>query len=153
VLQGLQAWAVLKRDSAQLSDARSRKLSRWNGECGCRRCTDDIIDAIVARRAWCNALKKVFDSYKFVVLPAAQVFPFDARLEWPPRIAGQAIESSEHCWEVTIPVIMPGCPAITMPVGFDGNGLPMGMQIMASHGADLACFGACQCLRSSHALD
>jgi amidase len=100
---------------------------------------DDIFDAVVARRAWCNALKKVFDSYEFVILPAAQVFPFDARLEWPPRMAGQPIESSERCWEVTIPVIMSGCPAITVPVGFDGEGLPMGMQIIARHGADLAC--------------
>lgn len=95
-------------------------------------------DAVVARRAWRNALKKVFDGYDFVILPAAQVFPFDARLEWP-RIAGQAIESSERCWEVTIPVIMSECPAITVPVGFDGNGLPMGMQIIARHGGDLAC--------------
>jgi hypothetical protein len=53
------------------SDPAARKLSGWNGEYGCSRCTDDIFDAVVARRAWCNALKKLFDSYDFVILPAA----------------------------------------------------------------------------------
>jgi amidase len=109
-------------DPGQRRNARSRKLSGWNGECGCSRCTDDIFDAVVARRAWCNALKKLFDSYEFVILPAAQVFPFDVALEWPQRIAGRAIESCEDCWRVTIPVITTGCPAVTVPVGFDGDG-------------------------------
>jgi Asp-tRNA(Asn)/Glu-tRNA(Gln) amidotransferase A subunit family amidase len=120
-------------------NARSRKLSGWNGECGCSRSTDDIFDAVVAHRAWCNALKKLFGSYEFAILPAAQVFPFDVALEWPQRIAGRAIESCEDCWRVTIPVIMTGCPTVTVPVGFDGDGLPMGMQIIARHGADITC--------------
>jgi len=34
---------------------------------------------------------------------------------------------------------VPGCPAISVPVGFNDLGLPMGLQIIAPHQADTAC--------------
>jgi len=39
---------------------------------------------------------------------------------------------------VVIPVTMSGCPAIGVPVGFNGAGLPMGMQIIGPNRAEHA---------------
>ncbi len=42
-----------------------------------------------------------------------------------------------HRWmEVVIPVSLIGLPALSVPVGFGANGLPMGMQIAGRIGAD-----------------
>jgi amidase len=69
------------------------------------------------------------------VLPTAQVFPFDAKLDWPKEIAGRSMDTYHRWMEVVIPVTMSGCPAISVPVGFNQAGLPMGMQIVGpNHG-------------------
>ena len=38
-----------------------------------------------------------------------------------------------------LPVTMAGCPALGVPAGFNANGLPMGIQIVAPNHAELAC--------------
>ena len=44
-----------------------------------------------------------------------------------------------HRWmEVVIPASLAGVPAISVPVGFNQDGLPMGMQIIGKPQADLA---------------
>jgi len=43
-----------------------------------------------------------------------------------------------HRWmEITVPGTLSGCPIINVPVGFDGWGLPMGMQIIGPDNQDL----------------
>ena len=44
-----------------------------------------------------------------------------------------------HRWmEVVTPVSLAGCPAMSVPVGFNAQGLPMGVQIIGKRQADLA---------------
>jgi len=44
-----------------------------------------------------------------------------------------------HRWmEVVIPATLSGCPVINVPVGFNAEGLPMGMQIIGRPQADQA---------------
>lgn len=44
-----------------------------------------------------------------------------------------------HRWmEVTVPGSLAGCPVINLPVGFNDQGLPMGMQIMGPATRDLS---------------
>jgi amidase len=38
-----------------------------------------------------------------------------------------------------IPVTMASCPSLNVPVGFNGAGLPMGLQIVAANHGELAC--------------
>jgi amidase len=40
----------------------------------------------------------------------------------------------ESCWAITVT----GCPAISVPAGFTDEGLPVGIQLVAPPGADLA---------------
>jgi amidase len=43
-----------------------------------------------------------------------------------------------HRWmEVVVPASLLGCPTLNVPVGFNDDGLPMGMQIIGRHRADL----------------
>jgi amidase len=53
-----------------------------------------------------------------------------------------------HEWmKVVLPVTMSGCPALAAPAGFNVEGLPIGIQIVARNHAERAC------LELAHAYD
>jgi amidase len=80
-------------------------------------------------------VRTFFDKYDYFILPAGQVFPFDASVDWPKSIAGKIMDTYHRWMEVMIPVTMAICPAIAVPAGFGAGGLPMGLQIMGpNHG-------------------
>jgi amidase len=81
----------------------------------------------------------MFEQYHFLILPSAQVFPFDASLRWPKEINGTVMDTYHRWMEVSIPITMSGCPALNVPAGFDARGLPMGIQIVGPNHAEMAC--------------
>ncbi|MNZ35503.1 Acylamidase [compost metagenome] len=98
----------------------------------------DVYRASVARSDWYRAISKLFERYDYLLLPSAQVFPFDKNLEWPKEIEGVAMDTYHRWMEVVIPGTLSGCPVANVPVGFNEQGLPMGLQIIGRHQADLA---------------
>jgi amidase len=90
------------------------------------------------RTAWYQPVRRLFEGYDFWLLPSAQVFPFDASRDWPKEIAGRAMDTYHRWMQVVIPATMSGCPAVSIPVGFGPNGLPMGMQIVGSNHGERA---------------
>jgi len=107
----------------------------------------DIYDADVVRTAWYQAVRALFERYDFLLLPGAQVFPFDAQSDWPKQVGGRTMDTYHRWMEVMVTVTMTGCPAISVPVGFNAAGLPMGVQVVAPIHHDLAC------LQLAHAYD
>ena len=89
----------------------------------------------------------MFEKYDFLILPSAQVFPFDAWLRWPKEINGTAMDTYHRWMEVSIPITMSGCPALNVPAGFDTRGLPMGIQRVGPNHAESAC------MQLAHAYD
>jgi amidase len=90
----------------------------------------DVHRASAARSDWYRAVLGLFQRYDFLMLPSAQVFPFDADLTWPREIAGRSMDTYHRWMEVVTPATLSGCPVIDVPVGFTRAGLPMGMQII-----------------------
>ena len=99
----------------------------------------DVAEASLVRTAWYGAVLRFFERYDYLLVPSAQVFPFDAEMRWPKEIAGRPMDTYHRWMEVAIPVTMSGCPALNVPVGFGAHGLPMGLQIVAPVGGELAC--------------
>jgi amidase len=97
----------------------------------------DIINASLTRSQWFAAMADLFELFDAVILPSAQVFPFDADLHWPIRINDKKMKTYHNWMEIVIPASLVGLPAINVPVGFSSTGLPMGMQIVGSRGSDL----------------
>jgi amidase len=81
------------------------------------------------RSSWYQHVRNLFQRYDILVLPSAQVFPFDVEMRWPQEVAGRAMDTYHRWMQVVIPVTMSGCPAISVPAGFNAAGLPMGMQL------------------------
>ncbi|MEQ8315481.1 MAG: amidase [Gammaproteobacteria bacterium] len=96
----------------------------------------DRVAAGHIREAWYRELDRLFQQYDFLVLPTAQVFPYDKNLNWPKQINGRAMDTYHRWMEVVIPGSLGGIPVINVPVGFDVQGRPMGMQVMGKFGED-----------------
>ncbi|MSP94039.1 MAG: amidase [Alphaproteobacteria bacterium] len=99
----------------------------------------DISAAAAVRTAWYQAVRRFQERYEFIVLPSAQLFPFDAKTPWPKEINGRAMDTYHRWMEVCSLVTMTGCPSLNVPAGFDARGLPMGMQIVGRNQAELSC--------------
>lgn len=119
--------------------AQMKPEALWEVE-GYRRLTAiQITHAQMGRTRIYEAFRKAFATFDFLILPTAQVFPFDTDLRWPVEIAGRKMDSYHRWMEVTLPVTMAGLPALSVPAGFGGpHKLPMGMQIIGPTYADLA---------------
>lgn len=110
----------------------------WEIETGRKLSGADVFRASATRSAWYQTLLKLHETYDFLVLPTAQIFPFDAKEPWPRVVGGREMDTYHRWMEVVIPGSMAGVPVLAVPAGFGPGGLPMGLQIMAPPRADLA---------------
>lgn len=86
--------------------------------------------ASVVRSEWYLSVLALFERFDLLALPTAQVFPFDVTVHWPGAIAGRTMDSYHRWMEVTALATMAGCPAVSIPAGFDPMGRPMGVQLI-----------------------
>jgi len=139
----LRAWEVGALLKQPYADPARRPLikpeAQWEIERGFKLSAYDIADASAVRSEWYQAVRALFEKYDFLILPSAQVFPFDASWRWPMEINGITMDTYHRWMEVSIPITMSGCPALNVPAGFDARGLPMGIQIVGPNHAEMAC--------------
>ncbi|KRW61385.1 amidase [Pseudomonas sp. TTU2014-080ASC] len=138
----LRHWLVAGSLGGHYADPARRELLKpeaiWEVENGLRLSAMDVFKASAARSDWYRAISKLFERYDFLLLPSAQVFPFDKNIDWPKQIAGRNMDTYHRWMEVVIPGTLSGCPVANVPVGFNEQRLPMGMQIIGRHQADMA---------------
>lgn len=112
--------------------------AQWEVEGGLRLTAAAIYNASLDRSAWYQALNTLFQRYDYLLLPSAQVFPFDAAEPWPKVVGGQVMDTYHRWMEVVIGPTLAGLPSMSVPVGFNAAGLPMGLQIIGPAQADHA---------------
>ncbi|SAK50817.1 amidase [Caballeronia temeraria] len=122
-------------------DAAKRKLLKpeavWEIERGLKLSGEDVSRAIRARSAAYQAINALFDHVDYLVMPSAQVFPFDADLDWPHAVGGRKMDSYHRWMETVVPATMASLPALSAPAGFGPDGLPAGLQIIGRTQDDL----------------
>nr|WP_207620516.1 amidase [Oharaeibacter diazotrophicus] len=136
----LRSAAVAGGHAATAADPARRALMKpellWEVERGARFSALDVHAASVARSDWYRALLALYDDVDVLVLPSAQVFPFDADLHFPAAIDGVAMDTYHRWMEVVIGPSLAGLPVAAMPAGFGRAGLPAGIQIVGRPRAD-----------------
>jgi amidase len=99
------------------------------------------------RTALYHRVREFMQTYEFLILPVAQVAPFDVKQRYVTEIEGVPmgtyIDWMKSCYYVTVT----GLPAISVPCGFTPEGLPVGLQIVGRHQDD---FGV---LQLAHAFE
>jgi amidase len=127
--------------------ARLKPEARWEVESAQHLTALDVYRASAARSRWYTAAAGLFEHYEFLLLPSAQLFPFDAGTQWPRTVNGARMDTYHRWMEVVVPGSLLGGPVLNVPVGFGAQGLPMGLQIIGRRHADLAV------LQLGHAYD
>ena len=98
----------------------------------------DISRIEVKRTELFHRVREFLDTYEFLLLPTAQVPPFLLEWEYPTQINGVAMETyidwMMSCAFITVTEL----PAISVPCGFTGDGLPVGLQIVGRPRSDFA---------------
>ncbi|MCB8874491.1 amidase [Acidisoma silvae] len=147
----LRSWKVAASLGDVYQDPKRRTLlktaAQWEVARGLNISGTAISRALAVRSRWFLHMASLFERYDHLVLPTAQVFPFAAELDWPKEIAGRAMDTYHRWMEVVILATNAQLPSLSVPVGFNDSGLPMGMQIIGRHQGELSC------LQLGHAYD
>jgi amidase len=96
----------------------------------------DVARAYAQRTTLSERMREFFTGHDLLVLPASQVPPFPADQEFPAEINGRPMETYLDWMRACYLITVTGCPAISVPFGRTPDGLPVGVQLVAPHGAD-----------------
>jgi len=144
-------WLVAGRVAPFLLKASNRALIKpealWEHDQAANLSGAQALQASVQRSAFYTHMLGLFERFDVLALPSAQVWPFDASKRWPKQIAGRTMDTYHRWMEVVIYATFAGLPCISVPVGFNADGLPMGMQLIGKPRGDFAL------LRLAHAYE
>ena len=97
---------------------------------------NEVVTANRIRQNWYREIDRLFETYDVLALPTSQVFPYSKETPWPREINGRMMDTYHRWMESTLYASLGGLPAVNVPVGFDIQGRPMGMQIIGNYGED-----------------
>ncbi|MDX1742492.1 MAG: amidase [Ruegeria sp.] len=133
----LRAWSVAT-GLAPLSGQREalKETAQWELDRGMSLTAMQVHNASVVRSEWFRRAAQLFKDYDALMLPSAQVWPFEIEAPYPTSIAGTQMDTYHRWMQVVVPVSLIGLPCLSVPVGFGVRGLPMGMQVFGPRGSD-----------------
>ena len=124
--------------NAITSDRRSYKDTIiWNTEYGVGLTAADLGRAAHARTRLFGRVSAFLDTHRFLAIPTSAVPPFPVSEEFPTEINGVAMDNYTSWFATCYYISAIGLPAISVPAGFTDSGLPIGLQIVGRHHADL----------------
>jgi len=102
---------------------------------GARISAPELMAAQARRAAFGAAFEQMLAGYDVLVSPAVGVTAFAAGQEVPP---GSHLTRWTEWAGFSYPVNLAQAPATVVPCGFDGDGMPIGLQVVGRRGADAA---------------
>ncbi len=96
----------------------------------------DVARGYRQRTALSETMRLFFAEHDVLLLPTSQVPPFPVEQEFPTDINGREQPDYLAWMRSAYLITVTGCPAISVPAGTTRDGLPVGVQLVAPHGAD-----------------
>lgn len=149
VFQTLRAWQFEMGFGALVDERREefKETFQWNVDKGRSFSGPDIAAAERDRTKLFVAFSDFMVDYDWLLLPTAQVPPFDVGTEWVSEIDGVHLDTYIDWMKACFRITVTGHPAISVPGGFTDDGLPIGVQLVGRHLDD---FGV---LQAAHAFE
>jgi aspartyl-tRNA(Asn)/glutamyl-tRNA(Gln) amidotransferase subunit A len=112
----------------------------------------DYLKAEQFRSVLIEDFRQVFDRADIIIAPTEPVTaPFADQTSVD--LDGTSESALAATWRLTYPFNLTGVPAITVPCGFDAQGLPIGLQIAGSWFAEQAVLRAACAYEAAHSTD
>jgi amidase len=108
----------------------------WNIQRGLELTTADLSRATLLRAELAERISAFFAVYDVLACPVSQVAPFDVTLDWVHEINGQPLQTYLDWMASAYLISATGLPAISVPAGFTGAGLPVGLQLVGRRRGD-----------------
>jgi amidase len=102
----------------------------WNTEQGLALKPERIAWAERERAAFYRRLLAFFETYDLLVCPVSVTAAFDVNQRYVSEVDGQKFDNYIAASILTSAITLSGCPAISVPCGFDSHGRPIGLQIV-----------------------
>lgn len=110
---------------------------RWNVEQGRAMDAGQVGRAGMRRSTIFTDFMRHFETYDYMVTYTSQVVPFDVDLQYPRQIGDHVVPDYLSWMGSCAAFSILGTPILAVPAGFDGNGLPIGIQIIGRPGDDV----------------
>lgn len=103
---------------------------------GRRYSAEDVADALMKQGNYYHRWQSWFQDWDVILSPAVTISPRDWHELYPTEIDGTPTQSYYHWLAMAYASTIAGHPSITIPCGFDANGMPFGLQITGRRYAD-----------------
>ncbi len=148
----LRAWNIANGRTAQLHDRTDQIKATIQDEIrrGLAVSAAEVATAYTQLAALWQETVAFFDrGYDLLAGPVTQLSPFPVEVEYPTEVAGVALSNyidwMASCWRITVT----GCPTMSLPAGFDVDGMPVGVQLVTRQGTDVALLRAAKALEEA----
>jgi amidase len=134
----LRAWTMESRYGRLAAERPGdvKETVRWNIEIGRSLSGPQVAAAMRAQAAVQQQMRAFFERFDLLLCPVTQVAPFSLETEYPAVVAATAMGSYIEWMRTCSRISVTGLPAISVPAGFTGDGLPVGIQLVGPWRSD-----------------
>jgi len=132
IVLGTRGLSMVARHADKLPQWKDKlqKGLLWNIEQGLALTSTDIARAEVSRSALWQRVRAFMERYDYLILPTVAVPPFPVEQRYPTEINGKPLDNYTQWFFLTYGITLTALPVISVPCGFTGSGLPVGLQIV-----------------------
>jgi amidase len=118
----------------------------WNIEKGLNLSAEDIIRAEIQRATMIKRAFAFFGDYDLLLCPATIVTAFPIEQRYLQSCNGVEFDNYVGWLAIVYAITLLGCPAVSIPCGFDSQGLPVGLQVVAKPRGEAEMFAGAKLL-------
>lgn len=118
----------------------------WNIEKGLGLGVEEVMRAERERARILESTTAFFAEYDLLLSPATIVAAFGAEERYVEQCDGRVFDNYVQWLAIAYAVTLTSCPALSLPCGFTGSGLPVGLQIVGRPRGEAEVISAAACL-------